>query len=150
MEKIIISINNRDAIEVQENNRLAPRYGNSSFQGLAVKEKNVLQQCEQILEEKSLPLLVKKVKSAVDKEDFFLVLEKATALLKQGFHVLIIRAMLECANGSKSGLGYGAFDEKFSRAFADTDFRKALWGTESLTAINVVSALLLEMMNDTP
>ena len=154
MEKII-SINNLDAIEVRENNRLAPRYGMNqlSFQSLRLKEQEVLGKCEKILKTKELPLLMRKldefgVKGVKESaQDIFIVLAKVVELLRQGFHVLIIRAMLGCAGGTKSSLGYGAFDEKFTRAHTDMNFRKELWGTEQLLPIDIVWFALLDLMN---
>ena len=154
-ENSIISINNLDAIEVRENNRLAPRYGTDqlSFRSLREKEQEVLRKCEEILKAEKLPLLVCKleefgVKGVQEKtHDIFVVLAKATELLKQGFHVLIIQAMMGCAGGNKSLLGYGCFDEKFGRASTDMDFRKELWGTENLLPIDVVRGLLIDLMN---
>ena len=152
-ENSIISINNLDAIEVRENNRLSPRYGTDkiSFSTLRKEEQEVIRKCEEILKEKELPLPVcnklKELGMKEEPQDVFIVLAKATELLKQGFHVLIIRAMLGCANGNKSSLGYGAFDEKFTRALTDMDFRKELWGTENLSAINAVRCVLLYLMN---
>lgn len=148
-----ISIDNYDAIEVRENNRLAPRYGMDqlSFRDMREKEQVVLRCCKELLEKKELPLPVrdklKELGMQQEPQDVFIVLEKAAELLKQGFHVLIIRAMLGCAGGKKSSLGYGAFDEKFTRAWTDMDFRKELWGTQNLSAINVVSCVLLYFMN---
>ena len=154
MEQKIIDINNLDAIEVRENNRLAPRYGmsNLSFRETRKKELKVLGKCEEILKAKELPLLVLKLEESdinVRKEanDVFIVLEKAVDLLKQGFHVLIIQAMMGCACGSKSNLGYGCFDEKFGKASTDMDFRKELWGTENLLPIKVVRGVLIDLMN---
>ncbi len=154
MEKII-SINNLDAIEVRENNRLAPRYGMNqiSFQTLRVKEQEVIRRCEEILKKKELPRLVLKLgefgEKATPEENqaIFIVLAKAKELLEQGFHVLIVNAMLGCAGGNKSKLGYGCFDEKFTRALTDMDFRKELWGTEHLLPIDVVRFILLDLMN---
>ena len=155
-ENSIISINNLDAIEVRENNRLAPRYGTDkiSFSTLRKEEQEVIRKCEEILKKKELPLsLCNKLEELGAKDmqeetqSVFIVLEKATELLKQGFHVLIIRGMLGCACGHKSSLGYGAFDEKFTRALTDIDFRKELWGTESLLSIEAVSSLLLDLIN---
>lgn len=155
MEKnSIVNINNLDAIEVRENNRLAPRYGMNqlSFQSLRVKEQDVLHKCEELLKKEELPLLVRKlgefgINVQDEAQDVFTVLEKVVELLKQGFHVLIIRAMLGCAGGNKSSLGYGAFDEKFTRALTDMNFRNALWGTENLMPIDVVRFILLDLMN---
>ena len=154
MEKKIIDINDLDAIEVSENNRLAPRYGmnNTSFQATREKELKVLGKCEEILKEKKLPLLVLKLEESGVRvqevaEDIFIVMDKATELLKQGFHVLIIQAMMGCAGGNKSNIGYGCFDEKFGQAFTDMDFRKELWGTENLLPIIVVRGLLIDLMN---
>lgn len=153
-KKIIVSINNLDAIEVRENNRLAPRYGmnNISFQATREKELKVLGKCEEILKAKELPLMVLKLEESGVRvqevtEDFFIVLAKAAELLKQGFHVLIIQGMLGCVGGNKSGLGYGCFDEKFGRANTDMDFRKELWGTEHLLPIEVVRGVLIDLMN---
>lgn len=151
----IVNIKDINAVEVRENNRLAPRYGMNqlSFQSLREKELRVLRKCEEILKKKELPLLVCKleefgVKGVQEKaQDIFVVLGKAAELLKQGFHVLIIRGMLGCAGGNKSMLGYGAFDEKFTKAQTDMNFRKELWGTEHLMPIDVVSFVLLDLMN---
>lgn len=153
-KKNIVSINNLDAIEVRENNRLAPRYGmnNISFQATREKELKVLGKCKEILKAKELPLLVLKLEESGVRvqevaKDVFVVLDKAAELLKQGFHVLIIQAMMGCAGGNKSLLGYGCFDEKFGQAFTDMDFRKELWGTENLLPIDVVRGLLIDLMN---
>lgn len=155
MEKnSIININNLDAIEVRENNRLAPRYGMNqlSFQSTREKEQVVLRKCEEIIKAKKLPLLVLKleesgVKVQEEANDVFIVLEKAAEFLKQGFHVLIIQAMMGCAGGDKSSLGYGAFDEKFMRAHTDMGFRKDLFGTDHLLPIMVARFLLIDLMN---
>ncbi len=151
----IISIKNLDAIEVRENNRLAPRYGMNqlSFQATRMKEQEVLCKCKKILELKKLPLLVSKLEELgvkgvqEESQDFFVVLEKAAKLLDDGFHVLIIQAMLGCAGGEKSSLGYGAFDEKFTKAMTDMDFRKKLWGTDHLMPIDMVRFMLIDLMN---
>ena len=155
MENGIISINNLDAIEVRENNRLAPRYGMDqlSFRATREKEQEVLRKCEKFLEKKELPLLVHKLEElgvkGVPEEtsEIFIVLAKAVDLLKQGFHVLIIQAMMGCAGGNKSSLGYGAFDEKFTRALTDMNFRRELWGTVHLMPIDVVRFILIDLMN---
>lgn len=150
----IVSINNLDAIEVHENNRLAPRYGSDqlSFRETREKEQRVLRKCEEILAKNEFPLPVQnKLEELGRKEelqDVFIVLARVVELLKQGFHVLIIRGMLGCAGGNKSSLGYGVFDEKFTRAWTDMDFRKELWGTVHLLPIDVVRCLLLNLMFD--
>ncbi len=155
--KKIVSISDIDAIEVRENNRLAPRYGMTqlSFQSLRVKELEVAHQCEEILKGKKFPLLLQKLSEfgfsadeQKEAQEFFCVLKKAKNLLKDGFHVLIIRSMLGCAGGKPSRLEYGAFDEKFTRALTDLEFRKDLWGTEYFLPIKLVSAVLLDLMDN--
>lgn len=154
-KKNIVSINNLDAIEVRENNRLAPRYGmnNISFQATREKEQEVIRKCEEILEKKELPLLVRKLGEFAanaeqeEVQDVFIVLAKAKDFLKEGFHVLIVNGMLGCAGGNKSNLGYGCFDEKFGKANTDMDFRKELWGTKHLLPIDMVRFVLLDLMN---
>lgn len=159
MEKIIVSMANPDAIEVRENQRLDPRYGDgthSTFPGLKLKESKVLYVVNKLLEAHQLPLIIQKSieLGAFDKEEdkdakldaFFVVLLKAKNLLDEGFHVLIISSMLGCACGHESKLGYGAFDEKFTRAFTDPEVRKDFWGTEYLLPIELVRAVLLDLM----
>ena len=155
MEKKIIDINDLDAVEVRENNRLAPRYGSDqlSFRSLREKEQEALRKCEEILKAEKLPLLVCKleefgVKGVQEKTpDIFVVLAKAADLLKQGFHVLIINGMMGCAGGNKSNIGYGYFDEKFGRAYTDVNFRKELWGTEHILPLDVVRFALVDLVN---
>lgn len=154
MEKIIVSMKNPDAIEVCENNLLAPRYGLSQmgFQDLVVKERAAALQIERILDESHVPVLLRKINefgafSEDEQKDISAVLAKAALLLKDGFHVLIIRGMLACACGRKSGLGYGCFDEKFSPAYTDLDVRKDFWGTTRLLPLEFVSALLLDLVS---
>ncbi len=158
MKKIIVSMADQDAIEVRENNRLAPRYGMTqlSFQSLVVKEREVIRSCENILKTKELPLLVRKLNEFSDfsesqqgeEQDFFPVLTKATGLLKKGFHVLIVTSMLGCAGGSESHLGYGTFDEKFFVAYTDPEARKEFWGTVHLLPIEMVRTVLIDLMNN--
>ena len=154
MKKIIVAMDNLDAIEVQENNRLAPRYGmcQLSFQDLAPKERGITLQFERILDGTHIPVLIPKLSkfanfSESEQEGLSAVLAKTVSLLKEGFHVLIIRGMVDCTCGRPSGLGYGCFDEKFSPAATDLEVRKDFWGTELLFPIEMVSALMLDMMN---
>ena len=153
MEKIIVSMENFDAIEVQENGRFVPRYGMSQlgFQNLVVKERAAALQIERILDGTHIPVLLLKIKefSAIsedEQKEISAVLAKAVSLLKEGFHVLIIRGMLGCACGQKSGIGYGSFDEKFSPAFTDVEVRKDFWGAEHFYPLKFVSALLLDLV----
>ncbi|MBQ8464538.1 MAG: hypothetical protein IJ545_00850 [Alphaproteobacteria bacterium] len=154
MKKIVVEMADTDAIEVRENSRLAPRYGMNqlSFHKLMEKEQKVSRLCQEILKTKEFPIQLKTLieYGIVEAEDFFIVLEKAKNLLEQGFHVLIIRGMMDCACGRKSGLGYGCFDEKFSPTFTDVEVRKDFWGTENLFSIEMVSALLFDVMNGVP
>ncbi|MBR1605904.1 MAG: hypothetical protein IJ660_07375 [Alphaproteobacteria bacterium] len=155
MKKIIVSMADNDAIEVRENNRLASRYGMNqlSFQSVCEKEQKIAQQCQEILKTKELPILIKGlvdygILENDELQDFMKVLSKAHELLQQGFHVLIIRGMMECACGRPSELGYGCFDEKFSPAFTDVEVRQDFWETKHLFPIEKVSAFLLDLMND--
>ena len=140
-----------DAIEVRENNRLAPRYGMNqlSFRELVEKEQRVAQLCQEIIKNGEYPLQIKGLldygilEENEELQDFFVVLTKVCELLEAGFHVLIVRSMLGCACGEKSGPGDGfdsSFDEKFSSAFTDVEVRKDFWGTEHLFPIQVVNA----------
>ena len=154
MKKIIVSMKDLDAIEVRENNCLAPRYGMSQmgFQDLVVKERAATQQCERILDGTHVPVLLCKINefgafSEDEQKEISAVLTKATDLLKEGFHVLIIRGMLDCSCGRPSGLGYGNFDEKFSPAYTDLETRKDFWGTEQILPLEFVSALLLDLVS---
>lgn len=156
MEKIIVSMADHDAIEVRENQRLDPRYGDgthSTFLALKVKEDKVRNVVNKLLKENRFPFVIQKFLdygTFEDKEtelmDFFVVLLKAKNLLDEGFHVLIISSMLRCAAGHESKLGYGTFDEKFFRAYTDIDVRKDFWGTEHLLPIELVGDLLLDLM----
>jgi len=148
-----------DAIEVRENQRLNPRYGdgkNLSFPSLILKEKEVSSKCGQFIEENRFPLMIQKLidfgtfddeeNKDAQLSDFFVVLRKAKSLIDEGFHVMIVIAMLGCANGRKSQLGYGEFDAKFTRAFTDLDVRKDFWETEYLLPIQLVRAFLIDLM----
>ena len=153
MKKIIVTMADIDAIEVRENHCLAPRYGMNqlSFRELVVNERRVLLRCEQMLDGTYVPVLLSRLAkfcgfSEDEKKEIIAVLTKTASLLKQGFHVMIIRSMIGCACGRKSGLGYGCFDEKFSPAFDDIEVRKDFWGAESLFSLEFASALLLDIV----
>ncbi len=152
MKKIIVTAD-INAIEVRENEMLAPRYGMNqlSFRNLIAKEALVSQRCGKLLKTREFPI---QLKSLIDygmaqSEDFFIVLERIKNLLDQGFHVPIIRGMMDCACGRKSGLDR-CFDEKFSPAFTDVEIRKDFWGTKDIFSIEMVSAFLFDMMNGVP
>ena len=103
MEKIIVLMADLDAVEVRENQRLDPRYGDgthSTFPELKLKEGKVLYVVNKLLEVHQLPLIIQKSieLGAFDKEEdkdakldaFFVVLLKAKNLLVTAVVHLIV------------------------------------------------------------